>query len=165
MMNYYTAGHFFSHKGIIKIENRIFYDIEDMDVFMIKVWNSVVGKGDTVYHLGDFCFGPEDRTRVILERLNGEICLMRSPRDDVKTLMKCGLRDIRSEFLVRDGDKMIMMSHHAQPWWEGKERGDYHFHGYDSTRSVPLMKRRFDVSVGLWNYYPKTAEQIISGEI
>ena len=49
----------FGHKNIMSFEPvaRPFSSLEEMHEVMIDRWNSVVGPGDIVYHLGDFCFG------------------------------------------------------------------------------------------------------------
>jgi calcineurin-like phosphoesterase family protein len=56
-----TSDSHFGHRGIISFPAtkpfRPFETIEEHDAELIKRWNSVVGKGDIVWHLGDFCFG------------------------------------------------------------------------------------------------------------
>lgn len=51
----------FGHKGIITFSGtkdyRQFATIEEHDAELVRRWNNVVGKNDTVYVLGDFCFG------------------------------------------------------------------------------------------------------------
>jgi calcineurin-like phosphoesterase family protein len=44
--------------------------VEEMNEAIVDRWNSVVGKRDTVWHLGDVCFGPSENLS-ILERLRG----------------------------------------------------------------------------------------------
>ncbi|MFD2878778.1 hypothetical protein ACFTAO_26970 [Paenibacillus rhizoplanae] len=51
---YFTSDHHFGHKLIIDFESRPFGDADEMDKVMISNWNAVVGKEDTVFHLGDF---------------------------------------------------------------------------------------------------------------
>lgn len=64
----------FGHRGIINFTAtkpfRPFATIEEHDAELIRRWNSVVGKKDIVWHLGDFCFGK--RNLVIAEQLNGD---------------------------------------------------------------------------------------------
>jgi len=63
----------FGHKGILKFsatkEFRKFDNIEEHDAELVRRWNSVVGKDDMVFHLGDFCFGK--RNLSIARELNG----------------------------------------------------------------------------------------------
>ncbi len=49
----------FGHANILKFEAeaRPFETLEQMHEALIVGWNSVVGKNDKVFHLGDFCFG------------------------------------------------------------------------------------------------------------
>lgn len=63
----------FGHKGILTFsgtkEHRQFTSIEEHDAELVRRWNGVVGKNDTVYHLGDFCFGK--RNLEIAKELKG----------------------------------------------------------------------------------------------
>lgn len=51
----------FGHKKIIQFESarRQFETIEQHDAELVRRWNAVVGKKDTVWHLGDVLFGRE----------------------------------------------------------------------------------------------------------
>ncbi|MBW1783070.1 MAG: metallophosphoesterase family protein [Deltaproteobacteria bacterium] len=61
---------------------------EEMDNELIRRWNEVVSKDDTVYHLGDFVFAPrkggEAKIILILEQLNGKIHLIKGNHDHAK---------------------------------------------------------------------------------
>lgn len=61
----------FGHANILKYEfvARPFATLEEMHEVMIERWNSVVKKGDKVFHLGDVAFGANNLQ--ILNRLNG----------------------------------------------------------------------------------------------
>jgi calcineurin-like phosphoesterase family protein len=70
---FFISDTHFGHRGIIEFsgtkEFRKFNSIEEHDAELVKRWNSVVTKRDTVWHLGDVCFGA--RNLHILEQLNG----------------------------------------------------------------------------------------------
>ncbi|NBD27849.1 metallophosphoesterase family protein [Paenibacillus glycinis] len=51
---FFISDHYFGHKHIIDFESRPFTEAEEMNEAMIEKWNAVVGKGDKVFHLGDF---------------------------------------------------------------------------------------------------------------
>ena len=49
---------------------------------MIENWNSVVKKGDYVYHLGDVFFGSKETFPALWNRLNGSKRLIIGNHDD-----------------------------------------------------------------------------------
>lgn len=61
----------FGHTNILRYcaEHRPFASIEEHDAELVRRWNSVVKKNDTVWHLGDVCFGVAAFNS--LEHLNG----------------------------------------------------------------------------------------------
>lgn len=70
---YFFSDSHFGHKKIITFPStaayRPFATIEEHDEELIRRWNSVIKPKDTVWHLGDFCFGRENIA--IAGRLNG----------------------------------------------------------------------------------------------
>ena len=89
---FFTSDTHFNHANIIRFCNRPFKDVEQMNEVMIANWNSVIGKDDTVFHLGDFCLGGAAEWTKILERLNGKIYLIMGNHD---------LKNIRQGFISR----------------------------------------------------------------
>lgn len=82
-MIFFTADTHFSHENIIKYCQRPFQSVKEMDNTLIDNWNQVVGKEDTVYHLGDFgLFGRHyQKCSEIIDRLNGKIILIAGHHD------------------------------------------------------------------------------------
>lgn len=66
------SDHHFGHQKIIDFESRPFASAEEMDDYMIRQWNAVVAKNDRVFHLGDFSFYNKEKTKAIVEQLNGQ---------------------------------------------------------------------------------------------
>ena len=56
-MNYYISDLHFGHSNILKFDNRIWDNVDDMKQSLIITWNAVVTNADHVYHVGDFCWG------------------------------------------------------------------------------------------------------------
>lgn len=54
MSIFFTSDPHYFHANVIKYCNRPFPDVEKMNIGLVKAWNSVVGKDDIVYILGDF---------------------------------------------------------------------------------------------------------------
>lgn len=67
---FFTADTHFGSERTLTLSRRPFKTVEEMDETLINNWNSVVGKDDIVWHLGDF--GNYD----VVKRLNGKINLI-----------------------------------------------------------------------------------------
>ena len=93
-MIYFTADTHFNHINIIKFCDRPYELIDEMNEALIENWNSVVGKDDEIYHLGDFGWGDNVDNLDILRRLNGTKYLVKGNHD--WKLLKD--KAIRSEF-------------------------------------------------------------------
>ena len=52
-MIYFTSDLHLGHRGIIEMQNRPFENIQEMNQVLIRNYNAVVHKNDTVYILGD----------------------------------------------------------------------------------------------------------------
>lgn len=80
---FFISDMHFGHKGIIKFSEtkpfRDFATIEEHDAELVKRWNSVISKNDTVYVLGDFCLGK--RNLAIAGELNGKKKLVAGNHD------------------------------------------------------------------------------------
>lgn len=69
---WFTSDHHFGHANILKYEPdaRPFTSLDEMHECLIERWNMVVGDADTVYCVGDFCFGKHNIS--IASRLKGQ---------------------------------------------------------------------------------------------
>lgn len=85
---FFTSDLHFRHKNILKFEGRPFETLEEMNNCLIDAWNKVVKKNDTVYNLGDFCFGSYEKWVELLEQLNGNIIHIKGNHDSSNTLKK-----------------------------------------------------------------------------
>ena len=115
-MNRYIADTHFSHKNIIKFDNRPFDSIEEMNETLISKWNKVVRDNDTTYILGDFCWGKEPEWIKILDSLNGSKVLIRG-NHDLKQMSR-GLKDrflyIKDRHEISDCSKKLILSHYPE---------------------------------------------------
>lgn len=85
--------------------------VDDGDEMMVEAWNAVVGRADTVYHLGDVAIRRQGLK--ILERLNGRKILIRGNHD----IFKLGdyakhFADIRGSHKI---DRMILTHYPIHP--------------------------------------------------
>ena len=80
---FFISDTHFGHRGIITFTStkpfRPFGTVEEYDAELVRRWNSAVGKKDTVWHLGDFCFSK--RNLAIAGELNGSKKLVMGNHD------------------------------------------------------------------------------------
>nr|MBR6778402.1 metallophosphoesterase [Clostridia bacterium] len=71
-MKYFTSDLHFGHENVLRLCNRPFSCVEEMDEHLIQEWNKLVHRNDEVYILGDFSFRAEKPPEYYLDRLKGE---------------------------------------------------------------------------------------------
>jgi calcineurin-like phosphoesterase family protein len=66
MTIFFTSDTHFNHKNIIKLCNRPFTSIEEMNEKIIENWNNIVKPEDIVWHLGDFALIWKGNTTILI---------------------------------------------------------------------------------------------------
>lgn len=186
---WFTSDTHFGHQAIIRLCERPFSDITDQDKKLIENWNSVVKQEDTVFHLGDFCFGGFQKWKDIRDQLNGHIILILG-NHDFKNITQgiINLFDYTSQQMrITVDGRMVYLNHcpfltfaHGCPDIYNEEALAYqafgHVHsrvnntGYDAGRLQYLYPTQYDVGVDNNNFTPiswkefdeKIKQQILS---
>ena len=160
MTIWFTSDTHFGHKNIIKYSNRPFETKEEMDFKMIENWNKRVGRADTVYHLGDFCFMDEQSGQSILNRLNGKKHLIIGNHDKAGTRLQ-GWESISHYKEVSIDGQFIILCHYAMRVWNKSHHGSWMLYGH-SHGSLPDDPNAlsFDVGVDCHNYQPINMDEI-----
>lgn len=161
MAVFFTADTHFGHSGIIKLANRPYRSVADMDAAMVDNWNEVVGPEDIVYHLGDFAFKGSKAAAKYLALLNGRIVLLQGNHDTENT-GKLERWEGRHDLLEITVDKTrVVLCHYPLLEWPGAFRGAVHLHGHTHGR-VPPNRLRCDVGVDVWAFRPVTLPEILA---
>lgn len=132
-MNFYIADCHFGHKNILLFDNRPFGDLEQMEEVMVMLWNATVRKGDTVYILGDFCWGKADEWLRIIRQLNGTKVLI-TGNHDLTTFpaeLKNQFADITPFKEIVDNGKdnsgrKVLLSHYPMPFYKRANNDKYY---------------------------------------
>ena len=116
-MIWFIADTHYRHKNILEFENRPFNSIEEMEVKMIEAWNGVVGKNDTIYIVGDFCFGGHNDWIHILDQLKGNIVFIKGNHDKSKIVNRVINEGYIHEYhevgtIVREEKLMFHLTHY-----------------------------------------------------
>ena len=171
---WFTSDTHWHHSRIIEFCNRPFTSIEEMNEKLIENWNSVVKPGDTVFHLGDFCFGGSQAWNSILDQLNGNILLIKGNHDEKSLRQGYMLRfkwvGYQLHLLIEDHS--IYLNHfpflcyggtyHDIPTWQlfGHVHSGPGANGKDIDRLQYLFPTQYDVGVDNNNFTPVSFEQI-----
>lgn len=158
-MNHYTSDLHLFHKNIVKFTNRPDMNVEDHIEWIITLWNSQVKPGDTVYHLGDFCFAGTSKLQEMLsitQRLNGNIVFLIGNHDSenmlnqIAALRTKGKTEVCHYKEIRIGGVRTILNHYCYYVWNQCFRGSYHLFGH-SHGSLEHPGKALDV--GLDNSY------------
>ena len=132
-----------------------------MNEELIARWNTRVGGGDTVYHLGDFGFGPS--VRLVRPRLNGSIRLIIGNHDKIRLEDACMFKSIDHLKLISVEGQRIVLCHYAMRVWQFSSHQAWHLYGH-SHGNLPDDPSALscDVGVDCWDYAPVSMEQLKS---
>ena len=100
--------------NILRFDQRPFVTVEEMEQVLISNWNSAVTNQDTVYILGDFCWGKEPDWIKILDKLNGNKVLIRGNHDlkNMSANLKSKFADIKDYKEIDDNGRIVIMCHY-----------------------------------------------------
>lgn len=168
-MIYFTSDLHFGHANIIRLCNRPFDSVHEMNDVIIKRWNAVVHKNDDVYILGDFTLSKDkDKALSFISQLNGKIHFVRGNHDAWMKHFTNGELDIIGDYCeISYNDRQFILSHYPFAEWNHFYRGAYHLHGHQHNNedynfdNVMNGFRRFDVGVDANGFTPVSIEDII----
>lgn len=169
-MNFFTSDSHFFHRKILSYCSRPFPDVEAMDQELVERWNAKVGKADTVFHLGDFCFGRGSKAQMIEHArfyrscLNGQIHFIYGNHDKAARLAQEKYKIFESvsnlsEININGQD--IVLCHYAMRTWRKSHRGSWHLYGH-SHGNLPddPNSLSFDVGVDCHNFAPISFDEV-----
>jgi calcineurin-like phosphoesterase family protein len=159
-MIYFTADTHWGHKNIIRYSNRPFRSVEEMNKALIDNINSVVKENDELYHLGDFCFGPNAKYfRDAIKCKNVHIVWGNHDRD---TRRQKYLFTTSSELKeIKYGGQSIVLCHYAMRVWNKSHHGAWMIYGH-SHNSLPEQddSLSFDCGVDGHDYKPWSYDEV-----
>ena len=159
MANYwFTADQHFDHFNAIGHANRPYRTLEEMNESLIEIFNSLVGKRDHTYHMGDFAW---KRPGHFLQRLNGHHYLIRGNHDrSVGQMEKAGFKWVKDTAMINIDKQYIWLSHYPHRSWNRGHYGVYHLYGHCHGGLTGYWGRSMDVGVDAWAYRPINFETI-----
>jgi len=156
-MIWFAADLHLGHWNIVKYCKRPFTSVAEMDKALIENWNSVVGKDDFVYHLGDFALGSRDKIKFYEDQLNGKIIHIKGNHDNhnfigsniqsaVIEMFGKRIRLVHNAYFNYTDDVDIVLCGHVHDKWKWFKKGKIDF---------------INVGVDAWFYHPIGMKQIV----
>jgi calcineurin-like phosphoesterase family protein len=153
MSTFLISDTHFGHAAIIRMCQRPFADVREMDGMMIANWNAVVRPDDTVIHLGDFAHR-YDATKLpkLFASMNGHKHLIKGNHDDAATLALPweSVRDIA--YLSIDSQNVVLC-HYALRTWPRIRKGALMLYGHSHGR-LPGNVQSCDIGVDVLGFAP-----------
>lgn len=142
---------------------RKFDSIGEHDEHLIDMWNGMVAKSDTIYHLGDFAWdrAPIEDVARIFKRLNGKKVLLAGNHDhaDILALGWDAVHHGPVHLLDTATNTKIIAQHWPMREWDGWHAGAVHLHGHTHA-NLPSARRSIDVGVDAIGPLPMTIQEI-----
>lgn len=159
-----TSDTHFGHNNILSYENRTeklkVSTVEEHDQELIRRWNNVVCKDDLVLVLGDFSFLKADKTEELIQKLNGDIVLIRGNHDIFLDDKKFNKKLFKAVYDYKEtkykGQEIALMHYPIQDFkHQNKEtKPAVLLFGHIHTFKVEIPKHSFNVGVDVNDYYP-----------
>lgn len=156
---WFTSDTHFAHRNIIEFCGRPFASVDEMDRAMVERWNARVQPGDTVYHLGDFAFGPYENIGKFRARLNGEINLILGNHDRSRQRMvAAGFQAVCHDMALIIYGVALFLSHKPTPTRSGF---DFHLHGHVHEKYA-RKGNAINVGVDVRGFAPATLQELLT---
>lgn len=172
MTIYFTSDLHFGHANCIRLANRPFADVDEMNRVLIANINSVVRpRGDILYILGDFSFKIQrEEAAKIRHQINCRaVHLIKGNHDKNWTGDLQPFSTVQDYLETKLGEQKIktVLFHYPLLSWNMSHHGSIHLHGHIhadvsyNDRARLEGRRRFDVGVDANNYMPVSEYQIL----
>lgn len=170
-MLYFISDTHFGHEAIIKLCNRPFNSVQEMDCYMIDRWRETISNNDKVYILGDMFYRCKDVSS-ILKLLPGQKHLLVGNHDKSWLHGNEGyFASINMVNTVVTNKGNVTMCHYPWVSWPSQNRS-YMLHGHiHNDTNLPFYSylrgnpRILNASVEVNGYRPCTIEEILSNNM
>lgn len=162
-MIYFTSDQHFGHRNIIRLCNRPFASVEEMNEQLIENWNTKIHKLDNVYILGDLIFKSENKAEYYLDRLKGKKHLILGNHDKFwksKVDLSHYFVSVNDMLKFSDGRHTLVACHYPMMSWPGGGKSFMifgHIHNNTNMSFWPLIKnneRLLNAGVEINGYAP-----------
>jgi calcineurin-like phosphoesterase family protein len=154
MTTFLISDTHWGHAAIIRLCNRPFADVREMDEVMVANWNAVVRKDtDDVIHLGDFAHRYDAaKLPKLFASLNGRKHLIRGNHDD-KAVQALPWESVRDIAFASIDSQNVVLCHYALRTWPKIRKGALMLYGHSHGR-MPGNAQSCDIGVDIFGFAP-----------
>lgn len=173
-MDWFTSDWHLGHTNSIKLGNRPFSTIEEMDKGIKATFFSKVHKGDNIYFLGDMGFSIE-ATQLFLDEVNKhKLNFYWILGNHDKKLQPCKrfikqCKEITTSKVIKRDKTKIYMSHYPHLTWEGSLSNSFHLYGHIHKNSFErteleelMLGKTLNVNLEFNNFKPWNLDDIFT---
>ena len=158
---WFTADYHIGHANIIKYTSRPFQDVEEMDEAIMENFDSIVGKNDIVFFLGDIAFGEDLAGRILglmMQKAEVHFIIGNHDRKYLKTIS--GMANSVNDILDIEIDgQPITLCHYAMRVWHKSHFDSWMLYGHTHGRLPPAGKQ-WDVGIDNNRFLPISYETV-----
>lgn len=147
-MIWVTSDTELGHTNIIRYCNRPFNSVGEMDEKIVEQFNSLMGKNDILYHLGDLGRGNLSALRGKFKV--GTFHLILGNHDHIKNWERPYFDSISHYKEIKHNGHNIVLSHYAMRVWNKSHHGAIQLHGHSHGTLPNLGNRQDDMGWDVW---------------
>lgn len=165
MTTFISADWHLNHSRIIDYCKRPFTDVKHMNSTIINNTNNTVDRNDTLYYLGDWCFGTASDIEYYRSQINCQnIHFILGNHDDkirnLASLRRLFLTVSDIGYLKLSRKRSVVLCHYAMRTWRGKNQNWVHLYGH-SHGKLNNVGLSMDVGIDGSNFVPWNLDNIL----
>lgn len=156
MTTYFWSDTHFNHTKIVGTEGFCprtrghLTSVDEMNEWLIELWNGAVTKRDEVYLLGDFSWTAEN-VWGIFQALNGRKHLVTGNHDEKRgQIMHLPWETVNDLVTLKRDGMAVVACHYPLETWKNAQHDHLMLHGHSHGSLKRVIPHRFDVGVDAW---------------
>jgi calcineurin-like phosphoesterase family protein len=170
MQRFYIADPHFGHEAVIRMNQRPFETVDEMDRAIMDNWNRAVGDEDEVYIIGDFMFRSRHTPDHYLQQLKGRkhLILGNHERWTNQVDLPVFFDSVSQLKEIADMDRHLVLCHFPMAEWPRYYKGSLHIFGHihnnrdgEAFRYYQRSPNMLNAGVDINHFIPVTLPQLI----
>ncbi|WP_314576015.1 metallophosphoesterase [Enterococcus gilvus] len=169
-MKFFIADTHFCHEKILRLADRPFENLTEMEDTIVKNWNDKVTNSDEIFIIGDFMYkGSAAEANRILKRLNGKKYLITGNHEKYlndRAFDKRHFCWIKDYYSFKENKQKYVLFHYPILEWDGYFSGAIHLYGHVHGNRIDkfaeiLGPNAINVGVDVNAFTPISQEEIL----